>query len=59
MKKRILALLMAAAMMFALAACGNQSNDTSRRGHRANQDRYAEDRPAGTSNRLVCRSGHT
>lgn len=29
MKKRILALLMAAAMMFALAACGNQSNDTS------------------------------
>ena len=29
MKKRIHALLMAAAMMFALAACGNQSNDTS------------------------------
>ena len=29
MKKRILALLMAAAMMFALAACGNQSGETS------------------------------
>ena len=29
MKKRILALLMAAAMLFALAACSNQADDTS------------------------------